>query len=894
MAVFDAGESRGVYLLEAKQALAQQEALIKNYQQLAKAAAFKPPPIPALPIPPAPRAPAVPPPPPVSPARAQSFATEQRAIAGLEAQQARLARVQGDGARAATLEAQAQDRLRGALVRTDTTITESIALQRQLTSVQQQATAASTRASAAQARAAKGAGLGTAGGLPILPRTVESFGTQAIDQFKSGLISIVGPAAIATAAIAAIPAAFDLAKVGADADLVAKRFDGLARSAGTTGDALIGVLRSASGGEIDDFNLRLSASRALMLGVADSTAEFTTLLNIARDRAQIMGISTTDAFNRLVLGLGKAEPELLDELGIVVNGTEANAAFARSIGVSTDALTKQQRSQALAAAVIAQGNVTLAQTGGAVQSNAAAFARAGAAAENAKTAFGSFLSQGLAPIAAQFATTVESTQALVSRIQNIGTVTPEAAAATAAYAAEMEKSGSVTLANAAYEAALAAARQKTTTVTTAAVPPIVAATNAQLGYVDAIRAFALASPEAAEAARQKAQADQVAAVDAQTHAIAQQKLEAQVKSAAEELIKAGPAGAQTAALLANSSSDVDVLTAAYYRLAVAQGQAAQAKTNADALLDQRAGERDSGGARTANQITFESNQDRKAAQAAAARAKEIADAKFQLDLATAKTNADKIALFKRQLAGTTDKAERLRIQATLAGLKNSAGAGAAKGISALDQDAIQAGETLQAQLDEVNRLLERQNLTAHQRNDLLEKRRSLEEQITDEIDKQARASVDAQLGAVHDAQARLKETREAAGLERALAGGRISGTQQEAARLRLAEIGLEQQKRALDIQQDQKVAGVALTDTTQQQAAAAAVQATAAQRAITQPLPLPNVAQLPPPQAPIVTVNLTLNVDKSGNATVTATDPGVILNLIGNGTTFRNLSGGTP
>src|SRR5260221_2773342 len=44
-------------------------------------------------------------------------------------------------------------------------------------------------------------GLGSVGGLPILPRTLESFGTGAIEQFKSSLLGIVGPAAVATAAI---------------------------------------------------------------------------------------------------------------------------------------------------------------------------------------------------------------------------------------------------------------------------------------------------------------------------------------------------------------------------------------------------------------------------------------------------------------------------------------------------------------------------------------------------------------------------------------------------------------------------------------------------------------------------------------------------------------------
>lgn len=276
----------------------------------------------------------------------------------------------------------------------------------------------------------------------------------------------------------------------------------------------------------------------------------------------------------------------------------------------------------------------------------------------------------------------------------------------------------------------------------------------------------------------------------------------------------------------------------------------------------------------------------------------LQDSRDQLALANAKTNAEKIAIFQRQLDKQTTEEGRNRVLAQIANLRNAGGGGRAgpkptTGLGVLDQDAIQRGENAQAQLAEVNRLLERTNLTEHQRNDLLEKRRKLEQDITEEIDKQQRAALDAQLGAVQDAQARLKENREAAGLQRALQGGRISETQQEAARLRLAEISLEQQKRALDIQKDQRIAGVEVT----QQAQAAQAQAvdTRQPTPITQPLPLPNLAQLPALQAPQQTiVNLTLNIDKAGNATVTQSDPNIVLNLLGQSVSFRNLSGGTP
>lgn len=207
----------------------------------------------------------------------------------------------------------------------------------------------------------------------------------------------------------------------------------------------------------------------------------------------------------------------------------------------------------------------------------------------------------------------------------------------------------------------------------------------------------------------------------------------------------------------------------------------------------------------------------------------------------------------------------------------------AKGLSPLIQDQIQAGETLQEQLTTVNGLLEKGNLTEHQRNDLVEKRRSLTEKIAKEEERARDAALDAARGINQDAQKRLEEARAAAGLQRALESGRLAGTpQEEAARLRLQEISLDQQKRAADIQKDLRESGGLVVGT----------QAPTVALGTTPQLPLPNLAQLPALPQQQTTVNLTINVDKAGNVSVAPLDPGVVLNLIGSSAQSRNLSGG--
>lgn len=86
-------------------------------------------------------------------ADAQAYDRLQRAQAALEAQQARLARSQGDTTRAAQLEAQAEERLRGVLQAQTSVTTQTIAVERQLASVQQQAARGAVQAAQQQRQA---------------------------------------------------------------------------------------------------------------------------------------------------------------------------------------------------------------------------------------------------------------------------------------------------------------------------------------------------------------------------------------------------------------------------------------------------------------------------------------------------------------------------------------------------------------------------------------------------------------------------------------------------------------------------------------------------------------------------------------------------------------------
>ncbi len=710
----------------------------------------------------------------------------------------------------------------------------------------------------------------TVNGLPILPRTLESFGTEAISQFKSGLLGIVGPAAIVGGALTVLSGTVETLK---------QAFTFKA--------------------ELDATNLAIQTN---LEGVRDSGAVFQDAAKFAdkyrltqKETSEILA-SSTDILRVSTASVGDLEASLLRLQSRDVSKPISEAARALRELNSGDVTSIKELFNVPAAEALRMKN-EIAAGGDAVQVLNSFLDRAGvsmAVLENrAKGAAGALNEQKIAQeqltlAQAKIASSAGGiffVQALTRQYQGLANLLNGDALA------GLQSTGREFAISAQGAAAYATALAQGKSAVDAQAAADAAATAAANSFADAQRnggggTFELT--QALDINRDALSKDAIAKLDSEIKtaglAAQQAQLDADSRAAAQGLLGAG---------------DQALILAQKYGIATEQAQflinAQQALSNATALADQRVGERDPGNRQTAAEFNAFSKlrrtreqEDARVAQAEAAR---VAAARARLEESQAVTSAQKIALAKRRLNQAANEADRIDAQANLNQLQqqqtkaSGAGAKPSVGLSGLTRTNIKLSGDERAQLQAVNSELAKSTLTAQQRNQLEIQRLDLIEKIGDEEEKQRRASIDAQLGAVKDAQARLKEAREAAGLERALAAGRLSGAQSEAAKLRLSEISLEQQKRALDIQKDAQTAGL-ISPT--QVAQAAAVQAGAAPAA----LPIPNLATLPPVQAPSTTVNLTVNIDKNGAATVVQSDPGVILNLLGSAINFRNLSGG--
>jgi hypothetical protein len=76
---------------------------------------------------------------------------------------------------------------------------------------------------------------------------------------------------------------------------------------------------------------------------------------LAKNASIALGRDLTDSLNRLIRGATKAEPELLDELGIILRLETATRNYAQEIGKTKDQLNIFEKTQAVVNEVLAQG-----------------------------------------------------------------------------------------------------------------------------------------------------------------------------------------------------------------------------------------------------------------------------------------------------------------------------------------------------------------------------------------------------------------------------------------------------------------------------------------------------------------------------------------------------------
>lgn len=144
-----------------------------------------------------------------------------------------------------------------------------------------------------------------------------------------------------------------------DMEPVRNSFERLSKDIWQNSNDILSSLKKASKWTINDYDLMLSANKAMSLGVAKNTEEFTTLMDISRVKGQAMGLTMEQAFSDIVTGLGRSSPMILDNLWITIKLWEAQEQYAKILGKSVQEMTDAEKKQALINAVVSQGKEEL-------------------------------------------------------------------------------------------------------------------------------------------------------------------------------------------------------------------------------------------------------------------------------------------------------------------------------------------------------------------------------------------------------------------------------------------------------------------------------------------------------------------------------------------------------
>lgn len=182
--------------------------------------------------------------------------------------------------------------------------------------------------------------------------------TKAFSKMRNSMTGeggLVPAYATLAANVFAVTAAFGILQRSAAVKQLEEGLIFTGRAAGQNLPFLVESLKEITGAALSTAD----AMRAVAVGVSAgfSQTQLEGLTKVAKGASLALGRDMTDAMDRLVRGAAKLEPEILDELGIMVRLDEASENFATSIGKTANELTQFEKRMAFTNAIITQGEI---------------------------------------------------------------------------------------------------------------------------------------------------------------------------------------------------------------------------------------------------------------------------------------------------------------------------------------------------------------------------------------------------------------------------------------------------------------------------------------------------------------------------------------------------------
>ena len=132
------------------------------------------------------------------------------------------------------------------------------------------------------------------------------------------------------------------------------QFEAMSKNAGLVGSALKEALVGAAGGLVDDTDLLKSANKALA-EMGSNAAKLPEIMTLARQATAVMGGDVMSRFEQINQAVSMGNVKMLKHMGILVDQKKAYEDYAKSIGITVDALSQAEKQQALLTAVLDKG-----------------------------------------------------------------------------------------------------------------------------------------------------------------------------------------------------------------------------------------------------------------------------------------------------------------------------------------------------------------------------------------------------------------------------------------------------------------------------------------------------------------------------------------------------------
>ena len=185
---------------------------------------------------------------------------------------------------------------------------------------------------------------------------ITSNSTKAFSKMQQGMEGGLVPAyAVLAANIFAVTAAFGVLQRAQGVEQLQKGLVFTGRAAGENLPLIVEGLKEITGAALSTE----AAMRAVAVGTSAGfdQGQLEGLTSVARGASLALGRDMGDAMDRLVRGAAKLEPEILDELGIMVRLDDVASEYATTLGKTANELTQFEKRMAFTNAIIDQGTV---------------------------------------------------------------------------------------------------------------------------------------------------------------------------------------------------------------------------------------------------------------------------------------------------------------------------------------------------------------------------------------------------------------------------------------------------------------------------------------------------------------------------------------------------------